>query len=71
LVDNIEHIESTTYNGLDVVKAYLQPGASIDTANAQITAISQFILRQLPPGEQPPQIINFSASSVPVLQLGM
>src|SRR5258708_64624 len=71
LVDNIQHIESTTYNGLDVVKVYLQPGASLDTANAQVTAASQFILRQLPPGEQPPQIINFSASSVPILQLGV
>ena len=56
---------------LDVVKVYLQPGASLDTANAQVTAASQFILRQLPPGEQPPQIINFSASSVPILQLGI
>jgi multidrug efflux pump subunit AcrB len=71
LVDNIQHIESTTYNGLDVVKVYLQPGASLDTANAQVTAASQFVLRQLPPGEQPPQIINFSASSVPILQLGV
>jgi cytochrome c oxidase subunit 2 len=71
LVDNIQHIESTTYNGLDVVKIYLQPGASLDTANAQITAASQFLLKQLPPGAQPPQIINFSASSVPILQLGV
>lgn len=71
LVDNIQHIESTTYNGEDVVKIYLQPGASVDTANAQVTAASQFILRQLPPGEQPPEIINFSASSVPILQLGI
>jgi multidrug efflux pump subunit AcrB len=71
LVDNIQHIESTTYNGVDVVKVYLQPGASLDTANAQVTAASQFILRQLPLGEQPPQIINFSASSVPILQLGV
>jgi multidrug efflux pump subunit AcrB len=71
LVDNIQHIESTTYNGVDVVKVYLQPGASLDTANAQVTAASQFILRQLPPGAQPPQIINFSASSVPILQLGV
>ena len=71
LVDNIQHVESTTYNGLNVVKVYLQPGASLDTANAQVTAASQFILRQLPPGTQPPQIINFSASSVPILQLGI
>ena len=71
LVDNIQHIESTTYNGQSVVKVYLQPGASLDTANAQITAASQFMLRQLPPGTLPPQIINFSASSVPILQLGV
>ena len=48
-VDNIEHIESTTVNGTAIVKVYLQPGASIDRANAQITAISQATLRQLPP----------------------
>jgi CzcA family heavy metal efflux pump len=71
LVDNIEHIESTTYNGMSVVKIYLQPGASLETANAQVTAASQFMLRQLPPGTLPPQIINFSASSVPILQIGL
>jgi multidrug efflux pump subunit AcrB len=71
LVDNIEHIESTTYNGVSVVKLFLQPGASLDTANAQVTAVSQFELRQLPPGTLPPEIINFSASSVPILQLGV
>jgi len=71
LVDNVEHLESTTYNGEAVVKIYLQPGASLDTANAQITAASQFLIRQLPPGILPPQIINFSASSVPILQLGV
>ena len=71
LVDNIQHIESTTYNGVNVVKVYLQPGASLDTANAQVTAASQFVVRQLPPGIEPPEIINFSASSVPILQLGV
>src|ERR1700734_252717 len=71
LVDNIQHIESTTYNGEAVVKVFLQPGASLDTANAQVTAASQYLLRQLPPGTLPPQIINFSASSVPILQLGI
>src|ERR1700728_4341375 len=71
LVDNIQHMESTTYNGMSVVKIFLQPGASLDTANAQVTAASQFILRQLPPGILPPQIINFSASSVPILQIGL
>ena len=71
LVDNIQHIESTTVNGQVVVKVYLQPGASLDTANAQVTSSAQFILKSLPPGTQPPQIINFSASSVPILQLGL
>ena len=71
LVDNIQHIDSTTYNGEAVVKVFLQPGASLDTANAQVTAASQYLLRQLPPGTLPPQIINFSASSVPILQLGI
>ncbi len=71
LVDNIQHIESVTYNGQVVIKIYLQPGASLATANAQVSAASEFQLRQLPPGILPPQIINFSASSVPILQLGL
>jgi multidrug efflux pump subunit AcrB len=70
-VDNIQHIESTTVNGQAIVKIFLQPGASLDTANAQITAESQSILRYLPPGTLPPLIINYSASSVPILQLGL
>jgi len=70
-VDNVEHLESTTLNGLAVVKIFLQPSASLDTANAQVTAVSQTILRQLPPGTLPPLIINYSASSVPILQLGL
>src|SRR3984893_686085 len=71
LVDNIQHIESTTYNGMSVIKIFLQPGASLDTANAQVTAASQYLVRQLPPGTLPPQIINFSTSRVPILQLGI
>src|SRR3984957_14075765 len=71
LVDNIEHIESTTVNGTSAVKIFLQPNASIDTANAQVTAASQTILRQLPAGTQPPLIISYSASSVPILQLAL
>src|SRR5579875_1220744 len=71
LVDNIEHTESTTYNGEAIVKIFLQPNASLDTANAQVTAASQYMLRQLPPGTLPPEIINFSASSVPILQIGL
>ena len=70
-VDNIEHIESTTVNGQAIIRIYLQHGASLDTANAQVTAISQTALRQLPPGTLPPLIINYSASSVPILQLGL
>ena len=71
LVDNIQHIESTTLNGEAIIKIYLQPGASLDTANAQVSADAEEMLRQLPPGILPPQIINFSASSVPILQLGL
>ena len=71
LVDNIEHIESTTINGQALVKLFLQPKASLDTANAQITAFSQTALRSLPPGTLPPLVINYSASSVPILQLGL
>src|ERR1700729_279620 len=71
LVDNVEHIESTTVSGTVVVKIFLQPTASVDRANAQITAASQTILRQLPPGTLPPLIVNYTASSVPVLQLAL
>jgi len=70
-VDNIEHTESTTVNGQAMVKIFLQPHARLDTANAQVTAVSQTILRQLPPGTQPPLIINYSASTVPILQLAL
>src|ERR1700735_2946602 len=71
LVDNIEHIESTTVNGTSIVKVYLQPNASVDRANAEITAASQTILRQLPPGSLPPLIVNYNASTVPILQLSL
>src|ERR1700740_2008454 len=57
LVDNIEHIESTTYNGSDVIKVFLQPHTSLDRANAQVVGASQFALRLLPPAVQPPEII--------------
>jgi multidrug efflux pump subunit AcrB len=71
LVDNIEHIESTTVNGTSIVKIYLQPNASIDRANAEITGASQTILKQLPPGSLPPLIVNYNASTVPILQLSL
>jgi multidrug efflux pump subunit AcrB len=67
-VGNIQHIESTSYNGISVVKVFLQPGASVDAAIAQITATAQTVLRQMPPGMQPPLIIQYNASSVPILQ---
>src|SRR2546428_511799 len=70
-VDNIEHIESTTVNGQSMSRYYRKPNARLDTANAQVTAVSQTILRFLPPGIQPPLIINYSASTVPILQLAL
>jgi len=67
-VNNIEHIESTSYNGISVVKVFLQHGASIDADVSQITASAQTILRLMPPGMQPPLIIQYNASSVPISQ---
>ena len=67
-VNDIEHTESTSYNGIGVVKVYLQPSASISAAVAQITSIAQTAIRQMPPGTQPPLIIQYSASTVPILQ---
>ena len=67
-VNNIEHIESTSYNGISIVKVFLQPGASVDSAVAQITASAQTVLRSMPPGMQPPLIIQYNASTVPILQ---
>src|SRR6201997_1513587 len=71
LVDNVEHIESTSYNGEAIIKIFLQPHTSVDRANSQVVSASQFALRLLPSSIQPPEIINFSASSVPILQLGL
>src|SRR5438034_5703928 len=70
-VDNTQRIESTTVNGQAIIRIYLQPSARLDTANAQITAISQTVLRQYPAGTTPPLIINYSASSVPILQIAL
>src|ERR671925_704306 len=70
-VDNIEHIESTTVAGQAMIKIFLQPNASVDRANAQVSSVSQTYLRQLPTGAQPPLILNFSASTVPILQLAL
>ncbi len=71
IVDNIDHIESQSLDGVAVVKVYLQPKVTVATAIAQITAASQTQLRQLPPGTTPPLIVTYTASSVPILQLGL
>src|ERR1700739_781058 len=71
VVDNIEHIESQSLYGIAVVKVFLQPNASLQQGIAQITAVSQTQLKQLPAGTTPPLIIAYSASSVPVLQLAL
>ena len=68
LVNDIEHIESTAYNGVGVIKVFLQPGGSVSDGVAQITASGQTVLRFLPPGITPPFIIRYNASSVPILQ---
>ena len=70
-VDNIEHIESQSLYGTAVVKVFLQPTANIQRGIAQITAVSQTQLRQLPTGTTPPLILAYSASSVPVIQLAL
>ncbi len=70
-VNDIEHIESQSLNGIAVIKIFFQPHVNIGSAVAQVTAISQVQLRQLPPGTTPPFIIQYNASSVPVLQLGL
>ncbi|KAG1462261.1 hypothetical protein G6F57_013983 [Rhizopus arrhizus] len=68
-VNDIEHIESQSLAGMGVVKVFFQPGVDIRTPNAQITAISQPIVKQMPAGMTPPLILNYSASTVPVLQM--
>ena len=70
-VNDIEHIEAQSLTGIGIVKIYFQPGADIRLANAQITAVSQTLLKQMPPGATPPLILNYSASTVPILQLAL
>src|SRR5215475_6138470 len=71
LVNDIEHIESESLNGVAVVKIFFQPRANIQTALAQVTAISQTTVRSLPSGTTPPLVIQYSASTVPILQIGI
>src|SRR5450432_85298 len=70
-VNDIEHIESQTLSGISVIKIYFQPGANIDAATAQVTAISQTVIRSMPPGATPPLVIRYSASNVPILQVAL
>ena len=70
-VNDIEHIESNAYNGVGIIKVFLQPGANVDGGVAQITAVAQTILRLMPPGQQPPLIIRYNASTVPILQYSL
>ncbi len=70
-VNDIEHIEATSYTGVGIVKVFFQPGTDIRTANAQVTAISQTVVKQMPPNATPPLILNFSASTVPIIQLAL
>src|SRR6201993_1756440 len=71
LVNDVEHTESQSFNGIAVIKVFFQPGANIQTSLAQTTAISQTFLRFLPPGTTPPLVIIYSASTVPVIQIGL
>ncbi|MFD1557714.1 efflux RND transporter permease subunit [Paraburkholderia silviterrae] len=70
-VSNIEHIESQSLPGVAVIKLFLQPGANQQTAIAQAVAFEQATLKQMPPGATPPLVISYSASSIPVIQLGL
>jgi CzcA family heavy metal efflux pump len=70
-VDNIEHIESQSLNGVSVVKVYLQPNANVDGAIAEVIAEAQATIKQLPPGITPPLVVRYNASTVPILQLGL
>ncbi len=70
-VNDIEHITANSYNGIGIVKIFFQPNADIRTANAQVTAVSQTIIKFLPPGATPPLILNYSASTVPIIQLAL
>jgi multidrug efflux pump subunit AcrB len=68
LVNDIEHTESTAYNGIGVIKVFFREGTSVDAGVAQVTAIAQTVIRSMPPGTTPPLILRYSASTVPILQ---
>jgi len=70
-VNDIEHIEANSYAGISIVKIFFQPGVNVAVANAQVTAIAQVAVRQMPPGTAPPLILNYNAATVPILQLAL
>jgi multidrug efflux pump subunit AcrB len=70
-VNDIEHIEASSYNGTGIVKVFFQPGVDIRMANAQVTAVSQTVLKNMPPGTTPPLTLNYNASTVPIIQLAL
>ena len=70
-VNDVEHIEAKSIAGFGIIKIFFQPNVNIATANAQVTAVSQTLLKQLPPGITPPLILNYNASTVPILQLAL
>jgi multidrug efflux pump subunit AcrB len=70
-VNDIEHIEANSYTTFGIVKIFFHPSVNIATANAQVTAISQTLLKQMPPGATPPLVVNYSASTVPIIQLAL
>ncbi|MFZ0870393.1 MAG: efflux RND transporter permease subunit, partial [Rhodanobacter sp.] len=70
-VNDVEHIEAKSIGGFGIIKIFFQPTVNIATANAQVTAVSQTLLKQLPPGITPPLILNYNASTVPILQLAL
>src|SRR5258708_5120428 len=70
-VNDIEHIEANSYNTIGITKVFFQPNVDIRIANTQITAVSQTLLKQMPPGATPPLILNYNASTVPIIQLAL
>src|ERR1700681_3465739 len=70
-VNDIEHIESQSLNGVGVIRIYFQPGAKIAEAEAQVTATCQTLLKVMPPGVTPPYIVRYSATSVPIVQIAV
>lgn len=68
-VNDIEHLEATSYNGLGIIKVFFQPNVDIRIANSQVTAVAQTAVREMPPNATPPLILNYNASTVPIIQL--